>query len=186
MIKALSQMSGRQSLRLSGFALLLTQLFACSAPQDELRTWMNQEREQQRPAAQAIEPPQQFVPAAYEHFDDVDPFNEQKLTSLLSGANPQMSPLLANEMSRRKEPLEAFPIDSLKLVGSFRRGGIQYGLLKVDDLLYKVKVGDHVGQNYGKIMKITETEISINEVVQDAVGEPIVRPTSLQLQEEAQ
>jgi type IV pilus assembly protein PilP len=173
-------------LRLSGIVLLLTQLFACSAPQDELRTWMDQERQQQRPAVQAIEPPQQFVPATYTHFSDVDPFDEQKLTSVLSRANAQISPLLANEMNRRKEPLEAFPIDNLRLVGSFKRAGIQYGLLKVDDLLYKVKAGDHVGQNYGKIMKITETEISINEIVQDAVGEWIDRPTSLQLQEEAQ
>lgn len=179
-------MSGRQALRISSTAILLTQLFACSAPHDELRTWMDQEREQQRPAVQAIEPPQQFVPTSYEHFDDVDPFNEQKITSVLSRTSAQMSPLLANEMNRRKEPLESFPIDSLKVVGSFKRGGIQYGLIKVDDLLYKVKVGDHVGQNYGKIMKITETEISINEIVQDAVGEWIDRPTSLQLQEEAQ
>jgi type IV pilus assembly protein PilP len=57
----------------------------------------------------------------------------------------------------------------------------------VDSLLYQVKVGDYLGQNNGKIMKITETEISIRETVQDATGgELIERPAALQLQEGAQ
>jgi type IV pilus assembly protein PilP len=48
-----------------------------------------------------------------------------------------------------------------------------------------VKVGDYLGQNYGKITRITETEISLREIVQDAAGEWIERPGSLQLQERA-
>jgi type IV pilus assembly protein PilP len=56
-------------------------------------------------------------------------------------------------------------------------------LLKVDNLLYQVKVGDYLGQNYGKIIKITETDISLREIVQDAAGEWIERAGSLQLQE---
>jgi len=60
-----------------------------------------------------------------------------------------------------------------------------YALLRVENLLYQVKVGDYVGQNYGKITKITETEISLREIVQDAAGEWIERPGSLQLQEKS-
>ena len=56
-------------------------------------------------------------------------------------------------------------------------------LLKVDGLLYQVKAGEYLGQNYGKILKISETEISLREIVQDAAGEWIERPTTLQLQE---
>jgi type IV pilus assembly protein PilP len=58
-------------------------------------------------------------------------------------------------------------------------------LLKVDNLLYQVKVGDYLGQNYGRILKITETEIALREIVQDAAGEWIERPGTLQLQEKA-
>jgi len=51
--------------------------------------------------------------------------------------------------------------------------------------LYQVKVGDYIGQNYGKITKISETDISFREIVQDAAGEWIERTSSLQLQEKA-
>ena len=61
--------------------------------------------------------------------------------------------------------------------------GVPYALLKVDNLLYQVKAGDYLGQNFGKILKISETEITLREIVQDAAGEWIERPTSLQLQE---
>ena len=71
------------------------------------------------------------------------------------------------------------------MVGSVSKQGRPYALLRVDNLLYQVKVGDYLGQNYGKIMKITETEVGVREVVQDAAGEWIERPSALQLQEKA-
>ena len=95
-------------------------------------------------------------------------------------------PRLAAELNRRKEPLEAFPLDSVTLVGSVQRKGTRFALLKVENLLYQVKVGDYLGQNNGKIMQITETEITIRETVQDASGELIERPAALLLQEGAQ
>jgi type IV pilus assembly protein PilP len=63
------------------------------------------------------------------------------------------------------------------------RKGVPFALLKVENLLYQVKVGEYLGVNYGKITKISETEISLREIVQDAAGEWIERPTTLQLQE---
>jgi type IV pilus assembly protein PilP len=97
----------------------------------------------------------------------------------------QPNSLLASEMNRRKEPLEAFPMDSMSMVGSVTKNGQQYALLRVDNLLYQVKVGDYLGQNYGKITRISETEVSLREVVQDAAGEWIERTSTLQLQEKA-
>ena len=95
----------------------------------------------------------------------------------------QPNSLLAAEMSRRKEPLEAYPLDSMSMVGSVVRAGRPYALLRVDNLLYQVKAGDYLGQNFGKITKITETDIALREIVQDAAGEWIERPSTLQLQE---
>jgi len=51
-------------------------------------------------------------------------------------------------------------------------------------LLYQVRPGQYLGQNYGRITKISETEVVLREIVQDAVGEWIERPAALQLQEE--
>ena len=87
------------------------------------------------------------------------------------------------EINRRKEPLEAYPVDSMTMVGSVMRNGQQFALLRVDNLLYQVKTGDYLGQNYGKITKISETDVAYREIVQDAAGEWIERPATLQLQE---
>ena len=92
---------------------------------------------------------------------------------------------MAAEINRRKEPLEAYPVDSMAMVGSVTRNGRPYALLKVDNLLYQVKQGDYLGQNYGKITKISETDVTYREIVQDAAGEWIERNSALQLQERA-
>ena len=97
----------------------------------------------------------------------------------------QPNSLLASEINRRKEPLEAYPLDSMVMVGSVTKQARPTALLRVDKLLYQVKLGDYLGQNYGKITKITETDIALREIVQDAAGEWIERNTLLELQEKA-
>jgi type IV pilus assembly protein PilP len=71
------------------------------------------------------------------------------------------------------------------MVGSVNKQGLPFALLRVDNLLYQVKPGDYLGQNYGRITKIAETEIALREIVQDAAGEWIERPVVLQLVEKA-
>jgi type IV pilus assembly protein PilP len=73
----------------------------------------------------------------------------------------------------------------MSMVGSVSREGKPFALLKVNNLLYQVKVGDYLGQNYGRVTKIAETEVTLREIVQDAAGEWIERSASLQLQERA-
>ncbi len=158
-------------------------LSACGSDNEELQTWMDQERQQVRPNVQPLSPPQKFNPQAYAGMDGVEPFSAQKLAGALKQEARQPNSAVAAELNRRKEPLEAFPLDSMSMVGSVQKKGLPFALLKVDGLLYQVKAGDYIGQNYGKILKITETEVSLREIVQDAAGEWIERPTTLQLQE---
>lgn len=164
-------------------SLAMLALTACTGEQEELQSWMDQQRHEVQPSVQPLSPPQKFNPQAYAGMDGVEPFSTQKLTGALKQEAAQPNSAVAAELSRRKEPLEAFPLDSMTMVGSVSRKGVPYALLKVDNLLYQVKVGEYLGQNYGKIMKITETEITLREIVQDAAGEWIERPTTLQLQE---
>lgn len=79
--------------------------------------------------------------------------------------------------------MEAYPLDTMNMVGSLTRDKQRYALLRVDSLLYQVKAGDYLGQNFGRITKISETDITLREVVQDAAGEWIERTSTLQLQE---
>ena len=165
-------------------ALLLTQA-ACTGEQEELTQWMDQQKREVKPSVQPLSPPKKFDPQPYSSLTGVDPFSSQKLTVALKQEARQPNSMLAAEINRRKEPLEAYPVDSMSMVGSVVKQGRQYALLRVDNLLYQVKVGDYLGQNYGKITRISETEIALREIVQDAAGEWIERPSSLQLQEKA-
>jgi type IV pilus assembly protein PilP len=158
---------------------------ACTGEQDELQQWMEQQKREVKPSVQPLSPPKKFDPQPYAAVTGVEPFSTQKLTVALKQEARQPNSLLAAEINRRKEPLEAYPLDSMTMVGSVTKQGRPYALLRVDNLLYQVKLGDYLGQNYGKITKITETDIALREIVQDAAGEWIERSGSLQLQERA-
>ena len=168
---------------------LLSILSACTlADEDELRQWMQSERSRIEPQVKPIPEPTRFEAQAYLREASTDPFSEEKLAKVLrtSDANPSTSvALIAPELKRRKQPLEAYPLDVMSMVGSLNRQGQLVALIKADNLLYQVRTGQYLGQNYGRITKITETEVALREIVQDAVGEWVERPAALQLQEEA-
>ncbi len=166
---------------LSALALLA----ACSAETEELQQWMDQQRREAKPNVTPLQPPTKFNPEPYSAAQAVEPFSTQKLSVALKQEARQPNSVLAAELNRRKEPLEAYPLDSMSLVGSVAKQGQPFALLRVDNLLYQVKVGDYLGQNYGRITGIAETEIALREVVQDAAGEWTERPATLQLQEKA-
>jgi len=178
-------MTTRFVLAILAVSLLATSMAACTGEQDELAQWMEQQKREAKPSVLPLSPPKKFDPQPYSALSGVDPFSQQKLTVALKQEARQPNSMLAAEINRRKEPLEAYPLDIMSMVGSVVKQGQPYALLRVDNLLYQVKVGDYLGQNYGKINKITETEISLREIVQDAAGEWIERPGSLQLQEKS-
>jgi type IV pilus assembly protein PilP len=171
--------------------LLVTCLLAalaaagCESEQGELQQWMEQQRREVKPNVEPLIAPKKFNPQAYNALTSVEPFSTQKLTVALKQEARQPNSLLASELNRRKEPLEAYPMDSMTMVGSIIKGGRPYALLRVDKLLYQVKQGDYLGQNYGRITKISETDVAYREIVQDAAGEWIERNSALQLQEKA-
>lgn len=166
--------------------LLLSMLSACSDSHEELQSWMDEQRRDAKPKVSPLVPPRKFNPQPYVAGVMTEPFSLQKLQVAIKQESRQPNSLLAAEMNRRREPLEAYPLDALTMVGSLVRGGRQYALLKADNLLYQIKVGDYIGQNYGRITRITETEIALREIVQDAIGEWIERTSTLTLQERAQ
>jgi type IV pilus assembly protein PilP len=159
-----------------------------SSNQDELQQWMASQRAQTRPKVQPIPEPKTFSPQGYTQVNAFDPFSNQKLTQALKRESAQSTTstaLLAPELARRKEPLESYPLDTMSMVGSLAKQGQPVALVKVDNLLYQVRPGNYLGQNYGKIVKVGEAEVVLREIVQDAAGEWIERTATLQLQERA-
>lgn len=181
-------MTELQFLRWVSGGFLVASLAACGdSNQDELAQWMTERRAQVRTRVTPIAEPKQFVPQAYTEESEIDPFSQQRLASLLrqdAGVPGTVNTgLIGPELARRKEPLEAFPLDAMRMVGSLRRAGSPVALIRVDNLLYQVRLGEHLGQNYGKVTKIDEAEVILREIVQDGGGEWIERAASLQLQE---
>lgn len=167
--------------------MVISILAGCGASkEDDIRKWMVDERNQTRPQVKPISAPKPFVPEPYSNSTVIEPFNIQKLTQALKRDSSQTASnaaLVAPELARRKEPLESFPLDSMSMVGSIRKAGMPVALVKIDSLLYQVKVGNYLGQNYGKVTKVTETDVTLREIVQDGSGEWIERAATLQLQE---
>lgn len=174
--------------RVLWLALATLGLSACGdSDQEDLQRWMVEQRTQVKPSVPPISEPKKFTPQAYTEASSFEPFNMLKLTQALrrESNQPSTSELIAPELARRKEALEAFPLDTMAMVGSMNRNGQPVALVRVDKLLYKVRVGEYLGLNYGRITRINETEVALREIVQDAAGEWIERVATLQLQESA-
>lgn len=165
----------------------LAQLQGCgSESQEPLTVWMQREREQIKPSVKPIPEPTKFEPYQYKSEQLLEPFSKEKLAGILKSGqtNVQKSALIDAELERRKQPLESFPLDSMAMVGTMQRKDGLVALVKVGALLYQVRSGAYLGQNFGKIVKITENEMTLREVAQDAAGEWIERSAALQLQED--
>lgn len=162
-------------------------LGACSGePDGDLQEWVYAQRSAAKPHIAALTEPKQFQPQNYTVQQDVDPFSPVKLTQALrrdSAQSPVNASLISPEQNRRKEDLEAFPLDTMAMVGSLDKQGQKSALLRVDKLLYSVRPGQYLGQNYGRIVKVTENSIQLRELIQDASGDWIEKMTNLDLQE---
>lgn len=157
-----------------------------AAGEDELRQWMAEQKSQTRPQITPIAAPKQFKPEGYAQVTAFEPFSNQKLTQALKRESTQSAAsgaLIAPELARRKEALESFPLDTMAMVGTMVKAGQPVALVKANNLLYQVRPGNYLGQNYGRVTKVNENEVVLREIVQDAVGEWIERAATLQLQE---
>jgi type IV pilus assembly protein PilP len=160
----------------------LAMLGGCSSEIDELKQFV---RESDKGLPRRIEPlpaVKPFEPFAYEGFDLPDPFKPRKLSAPREGG---AGGGLAPDLNRRKEPLEAFPLEQLKMVGTLSQGKDTYALVRADKTLYRVKKGNYMGQNFGLITDVTESEIKLKEIVQDSAGDWAERQSVLPLLEEA-
>lgn len=149
----------------------------------EVKAWMNDVRRQTPVNVQKIQEPKTFTPFAYGGKDEADPFSPAKLADALAKTQASASNSIKPNLERRKEPLENYPLDTIRMVGTLERPGVSYALLQVDKSVFQVKVGNYIGQNFGMITKITESEVELKEIVRDPAGEWVERKAKLELQE---
>jgi type IV pilus assembly protein PilP len=156
-------------------------LASCSSELDELKAFVRDSEKGLPRRIEALPPVKPFEPFAYEGFDLPDPFKPRKLAPPKEGSGGGIAP----DLNRRKEPLEAFPLEQLKMVGTLSQDKDTFAIVRADKTLYRVKKGNYMGQNFGLITDVTESEIKLKEIVQDSAGDWAERQSVLPLLEEA-
>lgn len=147
----------------------------------EVRTWMDETKAQTRPMVKPLPAPKEFVPYAYHQQEAVDPFNPDKLAG--PGGMPQEPSAQQPDLSRPREVLEHYPLDTMRMVGMMQKAGVGFALVQIERSVYRVRAGQRLGQNFGQVTRITPGAVEIREMVQDAGGDWVERISKLELQE---
>ena len=125
-----------------------------------------------------------YEPVPYTAEGLVDPFRPERIdVAQRQLASSNSTSRIDKERDRPKEPLEAFPLESIQMMGSITQHKETFGLVKAGPNLYRVKKGNYMGQNFGVVTGIDESQISLKELIQDGAGEWIERNSALQLLE---
>jgi len=145
----------------------------------DLDAWM---KDQGKTAKGKLDPLPQikpYDPFTYNAFDLPDPFKPRKIEPTKGGGK------LAPDFTRRKEPLESFPLESLIMVGTLAKNKTTYALVATPERdVFQVRAGNYMGQNYGVITEIGDSELKLKELLQDGAGDWTERSSSLQLQQQ--
>jgi type IV pilus assembly protein PilP len=125
-----------------------------------------------------------YEPVPYTAEGQIDPFRPERIEVAGAGRAASASTALIDEQKKRPpEPLEAFPLESIQMLGTITQAKETFALVKAGPNLYRVKKGNYMGQNFGVITGIDEAQISLKELVQDSTGDWVERVSSLQLVE---
>jgi len=165
---------------------LVALLTACDGGEHrDLQLELTEISKDMRGRVNPLPPVKPYTAYSYSSFDLPDPFSPGKVkldgrSEKSQGANADVASF---HQSRPKEPLEAYPLETLKMVGTLERGSSTQALVRADKALFRVKVGGYLGQNFGLVTKINSGEVILKELVQDGTGDWTERISSLQLQE---
>lgn len=172
-----------RALRTAAPLLLAALLGGCGQDMGDLEAYALEVKARTSRNIDPIPQVKAFEPFLYEAHDRRDPFTPllQSRDEQLAGG-PGGNGLVRPDFNRPREPLEEFTLDSLRMVGTIAMQGKTFALVRAPDgVVHRVTSGDHMGQNYGKITAITETEMTMVEIIQDGFGGWIQRPATVAL-----
>ena len=157
-------------------------LSGCVVQDQPVKEWMDEQSAKMSGKVDALPPVVQFVPIAFAGADGSDPF-APKISEIQSskGSSGEKIP----DMNRKKEFLEGFPLDNLKLVGIIKRFNVNWALIKSPDgNVNMVRAGNYLGTNYGKIVSVSADGLMLKESVQNGQGEWSEREMPVELKDQ--
>jgi type IV pilus assembly protein PilP len=161
----------------AGLLVMLSGLAACSG-QDDLHQWVAQQKQQKGAPLAPLPVIKTFESFVYQDQDKRDPFSPgpTEVASSLNGPGPHP------DQNRVREPLESFPLDSLKMVGTINgKGGMEALIKDPQGVIHPVHVGNYLGQNYGHITNIAEDRVALAELIPNGAGGWMERDASIAL-----
>jgi len=178
----------RKSVRVTMTVVMISLLAGCGGDDNtDLQAFINEVKAN---AKGRITPLPEFVPVssfAYSANDYGDPFMSWETKALLDAKDRKQADSsggLQPDLGRRREALESFPLDTLRMVGTMSKGGKSSALVSSPDgLVSRIVVGNYLGQNYGQVTSVSEDKIELIEVVPDGLGAWIQRHASLAVAE---
>jgi type IV pilus assembly protein PilP len=162
---------------------LLAALSACGGEEHgDLKEELHQLTKDVRGRVSPLPQVKPYEPVPYTAETHVDPFRPERIEVVKAGAAISLSKL-APDPNRPKEPLEAFPLESIQMLGTITQNRQTFALVKAGPNLYRVSKGNYMGQNFGVITGIDDVQIALKELIQDGGGEWVERASALQLVE---
>ncbi|MGD9388649.1 MAG: pilus assembly protein PilP [Gammaproteobacteria bacterium] len=159
--------------------LMLATTAGCSRSMSDLEGYIAEVNERPGGAIDPLPPVKTYETVTYERSDARSPFVPD-LPAAGGGDDDGVRP----DATRKREFLEGFPLDTLRMVGTLNKEGQLYGLVQTSDkLIHRVVVGNYLGQNDGRIISITESAIQLLEIVPDGLGGYTERAASIGLGE---
>jgi type IV pilus assembly protein PilP len=166
--------------------LLIAPLAACvflagcgSEKHGDLRAWVKEQDNLPRGRIPPLPEVKPYEPIEYAAYDLTDPFKPRKIEPPKTAQKGGLQP----DPNRRREPLEAYPLEALKMVGVLKQKET-FGLIKTpDNTLFQVKAGNYLGQNFGRIVAVSDSNIKLKEILQDSNGNWEEKEQTLLLQE---
>ncbi|HEX2199771.1 MAG TPA: pilus assembly protein PilP [Burkholderiales bacterium] len=160
-------------------------LAACGGEEHgDLKQELNQLTKDLRGRVDPLPQVKPYEPVPYTAEGQIDPFRPERIDVAALRAAPSASDSrLEKERDRPKEPLEAFPLESIQMLGTITQNKETFALVKAGPNLYRVRRGNYMGQNFGVVTGIDESQISLKELIQDSGGEWVERDSALQLVE---
>jgi type IV pilus assembly protein PilP len=167
---------------LGGFALCLILSGCGSDGLEEVREFVKNAHADKKPKVEPLPELKTQESFVYGATGLVDPFSVANLKPPSLGPKGVGGP--RPDPTRRKEPLEDYPLDSLKMVGTLVRGKQAWAIVQAPDgTVHRAKKGDHLGQNFGMVTKVTEEKVDLIELIQSSLGDWVEREANLSLAE---
>ncbi|HMM47205.1 MAG TPA: pilus assembly protein PilP [Thiobacillaceae bacterium] len=163
--------------QLAGIMIALALAGCAGDGTDDLRVFVAESGRDMQGKIDPLPEVKVYEPFTYDAFDLPDPFKPRKLAT---GGGGGVQP----DLTRPREPLETFSLETLKMVGMVSKKGTIHAVIKTpDNTVYHIRKGNYAGQNYGLVTGISDSEVTLREIIQDSAGDWSERISTLILQE---